>query len=78
MRRAPGEAHAVCAHCACRSEPVSVPPSLSLSLCVVASSLVAHFKFLQDNTLADAPVAELLQSLQVGTLPPCPTHANPI
>ena len=28
-------------------------------------SLVAHFKFMQDNTLADAPVAELLQSLQV-------------
>jgi midasin len=27
--------------------------------------LVAHFKFLQENTLADAPVAELLQSLQV-------------
>ena len=58
--------------------PPSVPPSLSLSLSVVSPSLVAHFKFLQDNTLADAPVAELLQSLQVGTLPPCPTHANPI
>ena len=27
--------------------------------------LVAHFKFLQDNTIADAPVAELLQSLEV-------------
>lgn len=27
--------------------------------------LVAHFRFLQENTLADKPVAELLQSLSV-------------